>query len=178
MDSEQKPIWDCRWPDPVGLKVAADRTLRNYSPDDPGLNHRLGIRVQMDLPKEADGPVRAILVSPWAVERIHWCNPSRGDPPILHASPLELDSDGRVQAGIGVLLECQGRRIPVLTAWEPELGHHFIETLLHTVRDFSSPEEAIATALGHQETPLPKRSVSDHMNRKVSRRSLFGFLSS
>ena len=115
-----------------------------------------------------------MLVTPWRVERVYWSNPTLGDPPVQHAAPLEVDAAGRVVAGLGLLLKSEGERIPVLTAWEPEVGHHFVETLLHSVHDFSTAEEAINAALGNKGKLHPKRSVADHLNKKVSRRNFLG----
>lgn len=169
------PRWDCRWPDPIALKVAADRILRGRPPEDPAINRKLTIRVQVEPPEDANAPIRAILITPWGVERVYWSNPTQGEPPIQHAAPLEMDAEGRVSAGIGLLLESEGSHIPVLTAWEPEVGHHFVETLLHSVQNFSTVEEAMTTALGNALPYTPKRSITDHLNRTVSRRNLLGF---
>lgn len=170
--SSSPPIWDCRWPDPVALKVASDRLLRNRSLEDTALNRKMNIRVQIEPPKDSETPIRAILVTPWGVERVYWSNPTLESPEVKHAVPLELDDEGRVEAGIGLLLNDEGRQVPVLTAWEPEVGHHFIETLLHSVKNFSSADEAIATALGEKAPPSAQRSVMDHLNHKVRRRDL------
>lgn len=168
------PYWDCRWPDPVALQVASERILQSRAPDDPNLNRRLTIRVQMVPPELPTEPTRALLVTPWAVERIYWHNTAQADPPVRHAAPLTPDAEGRVAAGLGVILEYATLRVPVLTAWEPEVGHHFVETLLPSVRDCLSGDEALAIALGQKPLYPPKRSVTDHLTRPVSRRSLFG----
>lgn len=165
-------IWDCRWPDPVALQVASNRILHSRSPEDPAINRNLSIHVHIDPPKDPNTPIRAILVSPWGVERIYWSNPTLESPPIQHATPLEVDANGRVACGIGLLLEYEDRPIPVLTAWEPEVGHHFVETLLHSVQNFSTVTEAMAAALGDSLPHTPKRSVADRLNRNVSRRDL------
>lgn len=168
------PHWDCRWPDPVALTVATERILQSRPQTDPNLNRRLSIRVQMDLPDDPSVPIRALLVSPWAVERIYWNNPAQHHPPIRHALPLTADAQGRVAAGIGVILEFVEQLIPVLTAWEPEVGHHLVETLLPSVQDISSVEEAIAIALGQPHRYPPKQSLTDHLSHTVSRRNLIG----
>ncbi|MEO5348168.1 MAG: hypothetical protein H7836_00755 [Magnetococcus sp. YQC-3] len=172
------PTWDCRWPDPVALQVASERILQSRPADDPSLNRRLAIRVQMDPPDQPTDPIRALLVTPWAVERIYWNNTAQPTPPIRHALPLTADSQGRVMAGLGVILEYATHKVPVLIAWEPEVGHHFVETLLPSVRDCGSVEEAIAVALGRKPLYPPKRSVTDHLSVPVSRRNLFGIFRS
>ncbi len=170
-----EPIWDCRWPDTMALQVATDRILRSRPLDDPGFNRHLPITVRMDPTPYPDDPTRALLVAPWGVERIYWTPPDSGPPPILHVAELETDGQGRVASGIGVLLETEERQIPVITAWEPETGHYFLETLLHSVRNFNNVETALATALGRKPPPAPKSSLSDHLKKNMSRRNLLGF---
>ncbi|MEO5341230.1 MAG: hypothetical protein H7837_12065 [Magnetococcus sp. MYC-9] len=171
------PCWDCRWPDPIALTVATERIARGCAPEDPRYNRRLGIRVQLD-PHDEQPTValRALLVTPWAVERVYWHDPNQAAPPIRHAFPLTADMEGRVAAGLGVILSWAGQQIPVLTAWEPEVGHHFVETLLPSVQDLGSVEEAIAVALGRKPLFPVKRSVTDHLSSTVSRRNLLGLL--
>ena len=172
--ANQSPLWDFRWPDPIALTVAAERIVQSRSSTDSTLNHRLGVRVQLEPHDQPEVPLRALLVSPWAVEWVYWNHPTQQTPPIRHAAPLSMDADGRVEAGLGIILEWADRLIPVLTAWEPEVGHHFIETLLHSVQNLGSVEEAIAVALGGK-PPYPlKQSVTDHLSVSVSRRNLLG----
>ncbi|MBF0447339.1 MAG: hypothetical protein HQL67_03975 [Magnetococcales bacterium] len=175
MNKTTAPVWECRWPDPVAIKVATDRILAQRSPDDPALNRKIQVIVRPDPPGLADQPNSALLVTPWGVERIYW-SPPQQRPAIIHAAPLELDETGRVQAGQGVLLKSGETTIPVLVAWEPETGHHFVETLLHSVRDYDSAQQAIAAIEGTEPTPDKKKSLSQHMEKKISRRGLFGFL--
>jgi hypothetical protein len=171
---EELPRWECRWPDPVALKVASERILRSRPQDDPQLNRRLPVRVQMEATEQPDSPASALLVTPWAVERIFWSNPNQPTPPIRHAMPLTADSHGRVAVGQGVLLQTPERQIPVLVAWEPEIGHHFIEILLTSTHDIDNPEEAVAIALGKKPATPPKQSLGDHLNKSISRRNLLG----
>jgi hypothetical protein len=169
------PQWDCRWPDPVALKVAAQRILAEQSADRTDLNRRLDITVRMEPPPPDAGPgalVRALLVTPWAVERIYWANPAAESLPIESAYPLEGDASHRVSKGQGVLLRSGTRTVPVLIAWEPETGHHFVEALRSEVQAFEDPEEALAAALGTKPPPPPRKSISGHMNTSVSRRRL------
>ena len=169
--------WDCRWPDPIALKVASDRTLRARPPQDPALNRRLPIRVHIVPPKSPETAVHAILITPWAVERVYWSN-SFEEPEIQHAAPLILDEAGRVAAGIGLLLKYEEIWIPVLTAWEPEIGHHFIETLLHSVHPYSTTDEALAASLGNSVAVSRKHSITEQLNQKLSRRNLLGIFRS
>lgn len=175
MEATTNQAWDCRWPDPVAVTVAADRILAQRPLDDPALNRKLRVYVRLDPPGIPEDPISAVLVTPWGVERVYW-NPPEQLPEIIHAVPLEINSEGLVAPGQGVLLSTSTRSIPVLTAWEPETGHHFIETLLHSVRDFESPEQAIAAIDGEEPPPPPKKSLTQHMEKKISRRGLFGFL--
>ncbi|MBF0184600.1 MAG: [NiFe]-hydrogenase assembly chaperone HybE [Magnetococcales bacterium] len=171
--NNDSPRWECRWPDPVGLKVACERILQSRPADDPTLNRRMNIRVQMEN-SFPNAPIPALLVTPWAVERVFWHDMSRPEPPIRHAMPLTADPDGRVAAGQGVLLEYPNRLVPVLTAWEPEVGHHFIEILMNSTRDLDSFEEAIAVVSGKKATSRANQSVADHLNKSISRRNLLG----
>ncbi|MBF0109674.1 MAG: hypothetical protein HQL76_10905 [Magnetococcales bacterium] len=169
-----KPRWDCRWPDPVALKVASDRLLAGRPIDDPTLNRRLGVTVRMESPGDGDDPVHAILVTPWAVERVFWhLNQPGSIPPVRYAAELDLDTEGRIAAGQGVILETRERTYPVVIAWEPETGHHFIQTLLHQVLEFRSVDEAIGEALGVHHLARDRRSLTDQLQRKVSRRGMF-----
>lgn len=165
-------FWDCRWPDPVAIQVATKRILAARPPDDPALNRRLSVVIHMDPPQESDNHAQAILVTPWAVERIHWHTNSQRPPAIKHATPLETDGEGRVAAGQGVILKTGETTVPVLIAWEPETGHHFVETLLHSVHEFITSEQAMAAALG-QLSRQHKRSFSERMDRPIRRRDLF-----
>ncbi len=174
-DDPSAPIWDCRWPDTMALQVATERILNGLPADEPRFNRRLPITVRLDPSPHTHDPTRALLIAPWGVERIYWTPADRGPPPILHVAELETDAEGRVAAGIGVLLETEERQVPVVTAWEPETGHYFLETLLHSVWDFDDVETALATALGRKPPPPPKTSLSGHLNRTLSRRSLLGF---
>jgi hypothetical protein len=175
MDDTTQQLWDCRWPDPVAIKVAADRILASRDEDDPALNRKLRVHVEADPPSEAEELTSVLLVTPWAVERIYW-TPQWLSPAVIHAAPLEIDENGRVASGQGVLLETSQRTIPVLIAWEPETGHHFIETLLHSLRDYDSIEQVMAGLQDEQKVPITKKSLTQHLDKKVSRRGLFGFL--
>jgi hypothetical protein len=175
MDATSAQIWDCRWPDPVAIQVAAGRILEERPIEDPALNRKLPVFVRPDPPGIPEDPISVLLVTPWGVERVYW-NPPERVPAIIHAAPLEVDEQGLVKSGQGVMLETSKRTIPVLISWEPEAGHHFIETLLHSVRDYDSPQQAIAAIDGEQPPPPAKKSLTQHMEKKISRRGLFGFL--
>ncbi|HIJ84817.1 MAG: hypothetical protein HW380_2904 [Magnetococcales bacterium] len=172
--STQASNWDCRWPDPVALKVATDRLLAGRPPDDPSLNRSLGVTIRMEPPEDPQNPISALLVSPWAVERVFWHHQPNTLPPIIHAADLELDPQGRVTSGQGVILETKNRTFPVVIHWEPETGHHFIQTLLPQVLDMRTLDEAIRHALGTHSGSLPQSSLSNHLHKKVSRRGLMG----
>ncbi|MBF0294521.1 MAG: hypothetical protein HQL96_04970 [Magnetococcales bacterium] len=177
MDSSSEPVWDCRWPDPVALRVSAERILRGLPMDDPGINRRLTITVNPESDDNPAGVASALLVTPWAVERVWWHSASRGEvPPIRHAFVLDADGAGRVAAGQGVLLDLgENRLVPVVVAWEPETGHYFVETLLHHTEGFDSAPEALAVALGAPPSPSPRLSITATFNKAVSRRGLLGF---
>jgi hypothetical protein len=175
MDDTTASLWDCRWPDPVAIQVAADRILASRSQDDPALNRKLRVYVRPDPPGLVEDPISALLITPWAAERVYWNQPEQ-TPGIIHAAPLEVNDQGRVAVGQGVMLETSKRTVPVLIAWEPETGHHFIETLLHSVRDYDSAEHVIAALDGEEKVPTAKKSLTQHLDKKVSRRGLFSFL--
>ncbi len=176
-DDTTASLWDCRWPDPVAVQVAAQRILAERPEDDPMLNRKLRVYVRPDIPGLPEDPISAVLVTPWAVERVYW-NPPEQTPNLIHAAPLKVDDAGRVAAGQGVMLETSQKTVPVLIAWEPETGHHFIETLLHQeqIRNYDSPEQAIAAIQGEETPPQAKKSITQHMEKKITRRGLFGFL--
>ncbi|MBF0341190.1 MAG: hypothetical protein HQL95_09560 [Magnetococcales bacterium] len=172
------PVWDCRWPDPVAIKVSATRILRTLPEDSPELNPRLAITVEMEMSEDLHGEVTALLVTPWAVERIHWHPAHLGvDPPVRHAIPLEVNASGRVAAGQGVLLELDGgnRLLPVVIAWEPETGHYFVETLLHHTQGYDTARSALDAALGKPLSRPVTQSITSTMHREVSRRGLLKF---
>ncbi|MBF0271264.1 MAG: hypothetical protein HQL98_04175 [Magnetococcales bacterium] len=171
------PVWDCRWPDPVALKVSATRILRDLPEESPELNRNLAITVEMELNDDYSGEIRALMVTPWAVERIHWHSSHQGsEPPIRHAMGLETDDTGRVAAGQGVLLELEGGKlVPVVIAWEPETGHYFVETLMHHTQGYDTARSALEAALGKAPDPSATQSISSTMNRSVSRRGLLKF---
>lgn len=166
--------WDCRWPDPVALKVATDRILAGRPEDDPDLNRRLQVTVRMEGPGQDGDPVSAILVTPWAVERVFW-HFNGSIPAIRYASELEYDLQGRVAPGQGVILETSERTYPVVIAWEPETGHHFVQTLVHQVHEFSTVDAAVQAALVGKKPRggMTQASVAATLDREVSRRGLF-----
>nr|CRH08082.1 Protein of unknown function [Candidatus Magnetococcus massalia] len=174
--AHEEPIWSCRWPDPVALKVANDRLLEGMDPERPGLNGRLEVMVRMESMSRDDGLASGILVTPWAVERVYWLATGGEHPPIQSAFPLEPNEEGLIAGGQGVILETSDGPTPVVIALEPETGHHFIQSLQHDVMNYLNSEDALAGALGmggHEPPPRPKKSVTSHMERKVSRRGLF-----
>ncbi|MBF0624141.1 MAG: hypothetical protein HQL82_04980 [Magnetococcales bacterium] len=176
MDPDESPRWDCRWPDPVALKVAMERFLLELgtNPDAVGdLHPTMPILVRMETDVGAAGMTTALLVTPWGVERVYWHRRDQGAPPVESAIPLDGDAQGLVDKDQGVLLALGDRLQPALTAWEPETGHYFVETLLHSVRDLNTAEQALAVATGLQPPPPPGRSLTGHMQQPVSRRDLF-----
>ncbi|MEO5377603.1 MAG: hypothetical protein H7832_07460 [Magnetococcus sp. DMHC-6] len=171
MTSSPLVKWDCRWPDPVALQVAAERVLATLSPNHPDINPQLWVQARLTPPR--DELPSAILITPWAVERIYWHLPGTL-PSIQSATPLQVDEAGRVAKGQGVILRGKEKTIPVLIAWEPETGHHFVQTILHQVTHLNSNESAMAAALA-QENPgihVP-RSVSSRLEQPMDRRGLF-----
>lgn len=173
-DGEEPCPWDCRWPDPVAVQVANQRLLTTLDPARDDLNTRLPVSVTMEHPPGSMELPSAIVVSPWAVERVYWASPmQRGvDPPLYAAMPLEHNEQGRVKPGQGAVLDTgTGRTAPVVIAWEPETGHYFVETLLRQVSAFVSADEARRAALGLAKGRPP--TMAAQMQRPVSRRSLF-----
>lgn len=165
--------WDLRWPDPIAVQVAAQRLLEGSARTD--LNRELPILARMEGELDPSQGSRCLLVTPWAVERVHWVNPGLEAPPIQSAYPLELDASGRVASGQGVLLLWE-RPTPVLISWEPETGHTFVEVLLAPVIGYAHAEEVLDAALGQTPARPPKQALSDHLERPVSRRGMFSFL--
>ncbi|MBF0309057.1 MAG: hypothetical protein HQL56_05990 [Magnetococcales bacterium] len=176
-NSATLPSWDVRWPDPVAIQVAAARLMAAQA-ENSALNRALGIHLHMEEGSFEDPYSTGILVTPWAVERIFWINPPRREPSLQSAMPLTIDDKGRVAPGQGVILQESSRRIGVLTAWEPETGHYFVETLLPSTLPFRSCQEALQAALGAPAPQPPRQSLSTQLETACSRRSLFGFLRS
>ncbi len=169
--------WRFRWPDPVAIQVAHNRILDGLDPDAPELNPRVSVMVHMEPPSDDEDLARAILVTPWGVERIYWGEEGQA-PPIHTAYPLEVDREtGLVVAGQGLLLKTDGRRVPVTVGLEPETGHYFSQRLLHSVAGMTSAHDALQAAMGRSSTSEradERRSVSGHLERPVSRRGLLG----
>ncbi|MGN7611308.1 hypothetical protein ACQZV8_04390 [Magnetococcales bacterium HHB-1] len=170
-------LWDCRWPDPVALQVASERILQELPSDHSEVNPRLSVVVQMEpLPTHhEDAPPRALLVTPWAVERVYWNPPGHTEaPPIHSAYPLACDEFGQVEKNQGALLEVEeGKRLPVMISWEPETGHTFNQTLIENVHPFLSSEEALRAAIHTADPKKPSQSVSNHLKKTVDRRAFF-----
>lgn len=163
-------MWDFRWPDPVAMQVAATRLLGDRQNE--SLNLGIGIRAQLEGDLAFEECTRGLLVSPWAVERLFWCSPGIQRPPMQSAYELTINEQGWFAAGQGVILLLE-RQIPVLTAWEYETGHYFVQTLLAPVTSFRSADEAMAAALG---TPLAAApTLKQTLDQPVSRRHLFAF---
>lgn len=170
--------WDCRWPDPIALQVAAQRILEGLPPERPGLNRRLAITVRLEVAPGDPGRPRALLVTPWAVERVHWAPPGSTDPPLRSAYTPARDANGRIAAGQGMLLEGEGGMIPVVVAWHPETGHYFVERLIPSVLPFDTREEALA-AVAHTGAAAARpahRTLEGTLERPTSRRGLLGLL--
>ncbi|MBF0158276.1 MAG: hypothetical protein HQL58_02015 [Magnetococcales bacterium] len=172
MSDLSSPSWDFRWPDPVASRVASERLLEAMPPDQAGLNHRIMVTIRLETDGDRDVVTSALLATPWAVERIYWKAPMfEGTMPIASAMPLEADETGRVAAKQGVILTLQQRRIPVLTAWEPETGHYLVEVLESPVLEYAHAEAALA-AVGVNPLSQPPRHWSQQIQKPVSRRSL------
>ncbi|MBF0621982.1 MAG: hypothetical protein HQL54_08645 [Magnetococcales bacterium] len=168
--------WDCRWPDPVAIQVAADR-LAHERYNETTFNPKISVIVRMEDSGDTSKLISAILITPWAVERIFWNNPAEPLPFIESAYPLSKDESGLIESGQGCLLIDETRKIPVTVAWEPEPGHHFIETLLPSVMAFNTAEEAFNAALNRKAPRIPGQSLSAHLKKPVSRRGLLRFFS-
>lgn len=176
-DDATSPAWDCRWPDPVALQVAAERLLDGLADTRKKLNRNIKVTVRMEPSPHPDALTRAVIAAPWGVERVYWNPPGVAEPPIESAYPLEADEAGRVARGQGMMLDAgkEGKK-PILIAWEPETGHYFVETLLHSVLGYSNAEEALRMAGGGgrvEPRKQPKKSVTQHLEKEVSRRGLF-----
>ncbi|MBF0124067.1 MAG: hypothetical protein HQL60_01870 [Magnetococcales bacterium] len=157
--------WDFRWPDPVALRVASERIL-DALPDGVKLNRRIVITVRLEDASRSGVVTSALLATPWAVERVYWKSPTWTEPmPVASALPLETDETGRVTAKQGLVLTLQQRRIPILTAWEPETGHYFVEPLIAPVLEFEHAEAALAAVAG-------VNPLSQPLQKPISRRHL------
>lgn len=175
MNQKTSPgVWDWRWPDPVALKVAAERLLRALPPSRPDLNPRIPIWVQMLTAVTPEAAwVQAVLLSPWAAEKVYWPPPGSDMPPIQSAFPLECDDSGRILSGQGVLLTWDRFVHPVVINWEPETGHYFTESLIQPVERFISLDQLLRAAIGLASPTGPKPTLITRLSQPVSRRRLF-----
>ncbi|MBF0153394.1 MAG: hypothetical protein HQL64_06625 [Magnetococcales bacterium] len=182
--ADSPPRWEFRWPDPVAIQVASERILRETLDQAKAdgveltdFNLRLPVMVRMESSPFTEELAHALLVAPWGVERVYWHPPNQQQSPAIESAyALEADANGNVAKGQGVLLRVAGNLKPVLIGWEPETGHYFVETLLHSVREFDTAGEVFAMA--SRAYPLYKpetQTVSSQMQRQVSRRQLFSF---
>ncbi|ABK43192.1 hypothetical protein Mmc1_0671 [Magnetococcus marinus MC-1] len=180
MPSQAEFVWDCRWPDPVALKVANDRLAEALDGERAGLNPALEVMVEMESAARDDGLASALLITPWAIERVYWLGAGQLAPPVQSAYPLEGDAQGRVAAGQGVLLHTAKGATPVVIAWEPETGHHFAQVLLPQVQNYINSYDAMAAAkaVGGAQPHRTKQSLSNHLDKPVSRRGLFNLFRS
>lgn len=176
MGNASSIYWDCRWPDPVAIKVATERLLAELPQDRPDLNLRLPVTVRLETEAITPRLTRALLVTPWAVERIYWSAPALPAPPLEVAAPLDKDELDRPCKGQGAILRADDGNRPVVIAWEPETGHYFVETLLSPLLEFTTPEEAMATATGAAPPPPPRKAMTSHLQTEVSRRGFLRFL--
>ncbi|MEG3638423.1 hypothetical protein [Magnetococcus sp. PR-3] len=181
MHDQDPPMWDCRWPDPVALKVANDRIAHSLDSARPGINAALEVMVELESAARDDGLASALLVTPWAIERVYWLGPGQINPPIQSAVPLEGDHSGRVAGGQGALLETGSGTKPVIIGWEAETGHHFVETIIREVQNYLNSMDAMAAAKAVGSTapnPKIKKSMTTHLEKPVSRRGLFNMFRS
>lgn len=172
--------WDCRWPDPVALRVASQRILDALHPERTDINRQIVLQVEMEGAPAPGGFPNALLITPWAVERVYWSPFGQPIPPIRCAQSLTLDPQGRIATGQGVLLLTEPHPTPVLIAWEPETGHHFIQSLVTDMRPYADGHQAIMAAYAPRHaatpaTPTPPEASSPPIARPISRRGLLGF---
>ncbi|MBF0612346.1 MAG: hypothetical protein G8345_12335 [Magnetococcales bacterium] len=178
-------VWDCRWPDPVALRVASERILDGLSGSRTDVNWRIGLQVEMEGVPAPGGFPNALLISPWGVERVYWSPFGTEAPPIQSAAPLVADDQGRVAAGQGVLLLTEPKPTPVLIGWEPETGHHFIQSLIGNMLPYEDGHQAMMAAFAVEKrggswvaasTGGVVEEEPSRLQKPVSRRGMFGFL--
>ena len=178
MTEPAEPRWEFhQMPDPVaGLEAAYQGVLFDLM----GLgNARINSRLEVT----AEGPERAgewhrvVLVTPWTALRVYL--------PVTPAQPeglpapadLEWEDDGRVTPGVEVALAFGDGTYHLEVAYDPRLGHHLIEELLHDMGAFRDSEEALAWAREVAQRldgrPPLARQASRPEPERLSRRDLF-----
>ncbi|HKJ71290.1 MAG TPA: [NiFe]-hydrogenase assembly chaperone HybE [Gammaproteobacteria bacterium] len=178
MDERPSARWEFHAvPDPVaGLEAA----YQGIHFDLMGLgNTRLnpGLEVRAEGPETEGGWHRVVLVTPWTAQRVYLPVDPATPEGLPNPSNLECEDDGRVTTGVEVTLTFGGRARELEVAYDPRLGHHLTEELLHDMGAFGDTGEALEWArevARHLDgRPPPEAAGSRPGPRKVTRRELF-----
>jgi hypothetical protein len=164
-------------PDPVaGLEAA----YQGIHFDLMGLgNSRLNGRLEVrgEGPETDSGWHRVVLVTPWTALRVYL--PEEPDNPRGLPDPAELEreDDGRVTPGGELRLAFGGSEHELEVAYDPRVGHHLVEELLHDMGAFSDTDEALEwareVARRRDGRPAPEAGKASPEPRRLSRRDLF-----
>ncbi|MFB6260147.1 MAG: [NiFe]-hydrogenase assembly chaperone HybE, partial [Thiohalorhabdaceae bacterium] len=147
MTDSVEPRWAFHnMPDPVaGLEAAYQGLLFDLM----GLgNARINSRLEVTAgePETLGEWHRVILVTPWTALRVYLPGTPSRPAGLPEPSELECEEDGRVTPGVEVVLTCGSDTYDLEVAYDPRLGHHLTEELLHDMGAFSDSEEALAWA--------------------------------
>jgi hypothetical protein len=182
MDEQAEGRWEFHAvPDPVaGLEAA----YQGIAFDLMGLNNpRLNARVEVaaEGPETAGGWHRMVLVTPWIAQRVYLPEDPAEPVGLPEPGELECEDDGRVTPGVELKVTFQGAERELEVAYDPRLGHHLVEELLHDMGAFSDTDEALEwareVARRLDGRPRPAGDGGSPEPRRLSRRDLFrGFL--
>ena len=183
MDDHSPARWEFHAvPDPVAGLEAAYQGIQFelMGLGNPRLNSRVEVRAEG--PEEADGWNRMVLVTPWTALRVYLPRDPAAPEGLPDPETLECEDDGRVTPGTELRLEFSGQGRELEVAYDPRLGHHLVEELLHDMGAFSDTEEALewARAVARRLDGPSRDQAEDSPRpepRRLSRRDLFrGFL--
>lgn len=178
MTEPAEPRWEFHHiPDPVaGLEAAYQGLLFDLM----GLgNARINSRIEV----VAEGPEtvgewhRVVLVTPWIALRVYLPVTPPGPEGLPEPADLECEDDGRITPGVEVALTFGDRTYDLEVAYDPRVGHHLIEELLHDMGAFSDSQEALAwareVARRRDGQPPSPSHASRPEPQRLSRRDLF-----
>jgi hypothetical protein len=89
---------------------------------------------------------RALLVTPWTVQRVYVPRDPHEPGGLPDAQGLPADAEGRVESGTEVVLEDGGERFHLEVVFDPRIGHHLVEELVPGTSGLRDSEEALAWA--------------------------------
>jgi len=181
MTDAASPHWEFHAvPDPVAGLEAAYQGIQFdlMGMGNPRLNSRLDVRGEG--PETVGQWHRILLVAPWTALRVYLPVDPGSPAGLPEPGSLEWEDDGRVTPGVEVDLAFGDRTYSLEVVYDPRLGHHLVEELLHDMGAFGDTGEALDWArevARRRDGGPPPESGSQPEPRRMSRRDLFrGFL--